>query len=454
MSKKTEVEWPADRLERRPIESLIPYVFNAKTHPDDQIARIVESMKTWGWTIPCLISEDGSIIAGHGRILAAKKMGLKEAPCLVAVGWSQEMKDAYCIADNQLTVSPWDKDLLSKNVKSLMERDFDLRLLGFNEQELTGLLVHATPIGLTDPDVAPGLPENPITVEGDVWVLQSGYGLTHRIICGDCTDGSVVGAVLGDIRPHLMVTDPPYGVNYDASWRNAVIRENGTRVGARAIGKVQNDDRADWHEAWALFPGFVAYVWHGALQSSTVQHSLEVAGFAVRSQIVWIKSQFVISRGNYHGQHEPAYFAVRGDNDHWNERYAEEHELAAYAVKKGGTAAWEGGRKQSTVWMIDKPQKSETGHSTQKPVECMARPIRNNSSAGQAVYEPFCGSGTTIIAGEMYGRAVLACELSPQYVDISVSRWCRFTGRKAVRESDGFVWDGVYQEQAVERKTE
>jgi site-specific DNA-methyltransferase (adenine-specific) len=221
-------------------------------------------------------------------------------------------------------------------------------------------------------------------------------------------------------------------------------------VGARAVGKVQNDDRADWTEAWALFPGFVAYVWHGALQAATVQSSLERAGFQVRSQIVWVKSQFVISRGHYHGGHEPVYFAVKGSDDHWNERYAEEHVLAAYSVRAGKTAAWEGGRKQSTVWMIDKPQKSETGHSTQKPVECMARPMRNNSSAGQPVYEPFCGSGTTIIAGEMYGRPVLACELSPQYVDVAVSRWCKFTGRKAVRERDGFVWDGVYEEAPVE----
>lgn len=181
------------------------------------------------------------------------------------------------------------------------------------------------------------------------------------------------------------------------------------------LGLVLNDDRADWREAWALFPGDVAYVWHADLHVSSVQTSLEASGFAIRSQLIWVKDCFALSRGDYHWQHEPCW----------------------YAVRKGKTGHYVGGRKQTTVWGIDKPQKSETGHSTQKPVECMKRPIENNSSPGQAVYEPFSGSGTTIIACEMTGRCCYAIELSPAYVDVAVKRWQDFTGQKAVHAVTG-----------------
>jgi DNA modification methylase len=187
-----------------------------------------------------------------------------------------------------------------------------------------------------------------------------------------------------------------------------------TRVAARATGKVLNDDRADWREAWALFPGDVAYVWHGALHAATVAESLEAAGFGIRSQIVWDKGRLVLGRGDYHWQHEPCW----------------------YAVRKGAKGHWAGDRKQTTVWQIPHT-KSETGHGTQKPVACMQRPIENNSSAGQAVYEPFSGSGTTIIAAEITGRSCHAIELSPAYVDVAVLRWQAFTGGMAVLEGDG-----------------
>jgi DNA modification methylase len=205
-----------------------------------------------------------------------------------------------------------------------------------------------------------------------------------------------------------MVTDPPYGVNYRPEWRNEVMREDGSKVTARATGQVLNDDQADWQEAWALFPGDVAYVWHGALHAGTVAESLVSAGFAIRSQIIWDKTRLVIGRGDYHWQHEPAW----------------------YAVRKGKVGHWSGDRKQTTVWSISH-LKSETGHGTQKPVDCMKRPIENNSSPGQAVYEPFSGSGTTIIAAEMTGRCCLAVELSPAYVDVAIRRWQAFTGEIA-----------------------
>ena len=237
----------------------------------------------------------------------------------------------------------------------------------------------------------------------------------HRLSCGDSTERETVERALGGVRPHLMVTDPPYGVSYAADWRNQVLRPNGTPIGGRAVGKVTNDDRADWGTAWALFPGDVVYVWHADRYSPEVAASLAKHGFEMRALIVWGKNQMVISRGHYHSQHEPCW----------------------YAVRKNATGHWSGDRKQTTLWQIDKPRKSETGHSTQKPVECMRRPIENNSSPGQAVYEPFCGSGTTIIAAEMTGRSCLAIELSPAYVDVGVLRWQAFTGEQATHEETG-----------------
>ena len=212
-----------------------------------------------------------------------------------------------------------------------------------------------------------------------------------------------------------MVTDPPYGVEYDPDWRNKAVRSNGAAIGGRATGVVLNDERADWAAAWNLFPGDVAYVWHAGLFAGVVQASLETSGFQMRSQIVWAKSNFAIGRGDYHWKHEPCW----------------------YAVRKGATGRWEGDRSQTTVWEIAKPAKSETGHGTQKPVECMKRPIENNSKPGDAIYEPFSGSGTTIIAAEMTGRRAFAIELNPLYVDVAVRRWQEFTGETAILEADG-----------------
>jgi DNA modification methylase len=243
----------------------------------------------------------------------------------------------------------------------------------------------------------------------------------HRLLCGDATKDSHVSLALAGVRPHLMVTDPPYGVAYDANWRNDAVQAGVGRgaPGGQAVGKVSNDDRSDWRDAWTLFPGDVAYVWHAAVHAVAVAESLQGSEFDIRAQIIWAKNHIAISRGHYHWQHEPCW----------------------YAVRKGGTGHWSGDRKQTTLWQIDKPTKSETGHSTQKPVECMKRPIENNSSPGQAVYEPFCGSGTTIIAAEMTGRTCHAIELNPQYVDVAVLRWQAFSGQAAVLERTGQTFE-------------
>jgi DNA modification methylase len=261
----------------------------------------------------------------------------------------------------------------------------------------------------------PAVPATPVSVPGDLWQLGA-----HRLICGDSTSADVVGRLLYNVRPLLMVTDPPYGVEYDPSWRNAAGAAR-----TRRTGKVLNDDRADWREAWALFPGDVAYVWHGALHSATVAESLAAAGFAIRSQIIWAKDRVVLSRGDCHWQHEPCWYSVRAR----------------------GKGHWAGDRKQTTLWSIaNRDQDADTVHGTQKPVECMRRPILNSSSPGQAVYEPFMGSGTTLIAAETTGRVAFGVELNPAYVDVAVERWQAFNGRVAFLDGDGRSFDEVKAE--------
>jgi DNA modification methylase len=374
------------------------------------VAQIAASIREFGFINPVILDGDKGIIAGHGRVLAARKLKLKEVPALEVSGLSEAQKRAYILADNKLALNAgWDSDLLKVELSELQTDGFDIDLIGFNADELAKLLADPTE-GLTDPDEVPEPPVNPVTVLGDTWVLGK-----HRLRCGDSTVATDVEALLAGVNPHLMVTDPPYGVAYDPNWRNDADRANGKKIGARATGKVLNDDKADWREAWALFPGDVAYVWHAGLYAGVVADSLTACDFKLRSQIVWAKSNFAIGRGDYHWQHEPCW----------------------YAVREKATGHYAGDRKQTTLWKIDKPAKSETGHGTQKPVECMKRPIENNSSPGQAVYEPFSGSGTTIIAGEMTGRCIYAMELSPEYVDVAIKRWQDFTGQDAKLESTG-----------------
>jgi DNA modification methylase len=323
---------------------------------------------------------------------------------MVARGWSQAQKRAYVIADNKLTDNAgWDDALLKLEVADLASMGFDLPLIGFSEQELARL-TGSNP-GLTDPDEVPEPPLVPVAQRGDTWRLGR-----HRLVCGDATNTADVRQALAGVEPSLMVTDPPYGVDYDPEWR----KRAGVNLNPGKLGHVENDDRADWREAWALFPGDVAYCWHAGRHASTVEASLEAAGFEIRAQIIWAKDRFALSRGDYHWQHEPCW----------------------YAVRKGRRGHWAADRSQTTLWHVRAREDDGHGHGTQKPVECMRRPIENNSSPGQAVYDPFVGSGTTIIAAEMTARACHALEINPAYVDVAILRWQAFTGEKA-RNEDG-----------------
>ncbi|WP_348271231.1 site-specific DNA-methyltransferase [Devosia sp. YR412] len=297
--------------------------------------------------------------------------------------------------------------MLRTELADLGELGFDLPLTGFSAVELGKLLPN---ISEGDAEFLPAVPEHAVSRLGDLWILGD-----HRIICGDSTDAAVVAELLAGAKPHLMVTDPPYGVDYDPEWRARAEVSSSDR-----LGKVENDHRADWREAWALFPGEVAYVWHAGIYAINVAESLQSTGFSLRSQIIWAKPRLVLSRGHYHWQHEPCW----------------------YAVREGGQGHWQGLRDQTIIWAIDgASEDQDTRHSTQKPVECMRRPMRNNSKAGDTVYEPFSGSGTTIIAAEIEKRRCLAVELSPEYVDLAVLRWQAFTGNLATLDGEGSFLD-------------
>jgi DNA modification methylase len=240
------------------------------------------------------------------------------------------------------------------------------------------------------------------TAAGQAWQIGP-----HRLVCGDSTDEGLTRRLWGDNSPEMMVTDPPYGVEYDPAWRNVVKRQDGSLVGATATGIVHNDETCDWRAVWAVFPGDVAYVWHSAIHSAEVHDSLTASDFAIRSQIIWAKQQFVIGRGDYHWQHEPCW----------------------YAVRKGAVGHWGGDRTQATIWQIDAPSgwrqvtegpDAHSIHSTQKPIECMARPIRNHDI--KTVYDPFCGSGTTLVACEQLGRVGYGVEIDPGYVAVTLER--------------------------------
>ena len=387
-------------VELRPLDAVRPYANNPRQN-DDAVEAVAESIRRFGFRQPIVVDADGVIVAGHTRYRAAQRLGLATVPVHVATDLTADEVRAYRLADNKTAeLASWDTSMLSIELDALRGAGIDWTLLGFDEEELAKLLAPAGTEGLTDPDAFPEKPVDPVTKPGELWLLGK-----HRLLCGDSTSAPDVARLLDGAVPTLMVTDPPYGVEYDPEWRmDAGLTGNTARM-----GKVMNDDRADWTEAWKLFPGDVAYVYHAGVFASTVQQSLERAGFAIRAQIIWAKDRLALSRGDYHWQHEPCW----------------------YAVREGGKGHRTDDRTQTTLWSIPARDDAGHGHGTQKPVECMERPVRNHLA--DTVYEPFAGSGTTVIACERTGRACIAMELDPGYCDVIVRRWEEFTGKKAER---------------------
>ncbi len=399
------------------IEGFPAYAVSDGGRVQRAIDSVAASLKEFGWRQPIVVDSKGVIIVGHVRRLAAIHNGWKEAPVHVATDLTAAQIRAYRLMDNRShDEASWDLDILRVEMLELRTLELDLGLTGFSSRELDALLKADSP----SEDDVPAPPQEIVTQPGDVWTMGK-----HRLLCGDSTDPATVALAIGAAKPSIMVTDPPYGVSYDPQWRlDAGVHKPWQK---RAEGVVRNDDRADWRETWKLFPGDIAYIWHGGLHSAAVCLSIESASFEVRSQIIWAKKNLVMGRGAYHWQHEPCW----------------------YAVRKGSKANWRGDRKQSTVWAMENMHVSQgnvddgkADHSTQKPVECMRRPILNHTKSGDAVYDPFLGSGTTLVACELTGRTCIGIDVEPKYVDMAVARWMKITGKQAVNQDGVCFPDG------------
>lgn len=400
-----------ENIEQIAVSSLIAYAGNPRKN-DHAVEAVAAAIKRFGFRVPVLAKSDGSLIDGHLRVKAAKHLGMEEVPAVLCDDLSEADIKALRISINRMAeLAEWDAELLNAELEGLAAEGFSIEDLGFDAAALEEL---GADLGLEEKPELDAEPQIDKAEElrakwgvepGQLWELGD-----HRLLCGDSTKKEDVEKALGGASPMLMVTDPPYGVNYDASWRVEAGVNKPWQT--RAEGKVENDDKADWTETWELFNGSVAYVWHGGLHAKVVAESLQTSDFAIRSQIIWAKPSLVMGRGHYHWQHEPCW----------------------YAVRKNETGIWKGDRKQATVWDIANMHRTQgsvddgkTFHSTQKPVECMARPIRNHDS--EFVYEPFSGSGTTIIACEQLGRKRRAIEISPAYVAVALQRWADATGK-------------------------
>ena len=382
---------------------------NVRRHPDRNIQTIVASLKRFGQQKPIVVTKEGIVIAGNGTLQAARHLGWKQIE-IVRTGLTGSDATAYAIADNRTAeLAEWDDDALAQTLAALQIEDEALALdTGFDAKDIDALL---SPDEVTEDEV-PEPPADPITKPGDLWLLGE-----HRLLCGDSTKAEDVERLMAGAKAGMMVTDPPYGVNYDPSWRVTETEKQGWSSDGYSLGKVENDSVADWSAAWSLFAGDIAYVWHASLLIPLVWKSLCDSGLEVRSLIVWAKQLPNFSRGHYHWQHEPC----------------------VYMVRKGSTASWVGDRKQTTVWSIQNhagyAQKDDgkTIHATQKPIECMARPMRNHEA--ELIYDPFLGSGTTLIAAEQLDRKCYGMEISPAYCDVIVKRWETLTGKKATLEA-------------------
>ena len=425
-SKITPQAWPAAQVEMWQVADLVPYAKNARQHPPEQIDQIAASMERFGFTIPMLVAEDGTIIAGHGRLMAAAQLGLAEVPVMVARGWSEEDRRLYTLADNRLAeIAEWDPEMLRIEIGELRE-DFgieDMSLIGFSAEDLAEILPDAlidTTGGLTDPDDVPEVPEAPVTRPGDVWLMGK-----HRLLCGDSTVATDVQKVLGDVKADLCFCDPPYNVDYAGG------------VGAEKAGKgrrIKNDSLGDGfgqflYDACVLINAHTdgaVYICMSSSELQTLQAAFKSAGGHWSTFIIWAKDRFTLGRADYQRQYEPI----------------------LYGWPEGVKRHWCGDRDQGDVWNIERPHKNDL-HPTMKPVALVERAIRNSSRKGDLVFDPFGGSGTTLIAAEKTGRHASLIELDPKYVDVIVRRWQVFTGETAVLESSGQSFDDLHSGETV-----
>ncbi len=394
-----------------PVERLIPYARNARTHSDEQVAQIAASIAEFRWTNPILAGSDGIIIAGHARLLAARKLGMTEVPVIVLDYLTETQRRALVLADNRLALNAgWDEEMLRVELEAIREDDYDLRMIGFTDDELADLLTEPEEVqaGNTDDDAVPEEQETAVTAVGDIWLLGD-----HRLLCGDSTQMEAVEKVLAGGLADMVFTDPPYNVNYGATMKDK-LRGNKR--------KIANDNLGDDFERFlydaclnilAVTKGAV-YICMSSSELHTLEKAFREAGGHWSTFVIWAKNTFTMGRSDYQRQYEPILYGWKEGTDHY----------------------WCGARDQGDVWFVKKPVANDL-HPTMKPVELVERAIRNSSKGRDTVLDPFGGSGTTLIACEKAGRAARLIELEPKYCDVIIRRWQEFTGREATLDGDG-----------------
>jgi len=393
--------------------NLVPYENNSRTHSKEQVEQIKRSMTEFGFTNPILIDENNGIIAGHGRLQAAQELGIKLVPTILLEGLTEAQRKAYVIADNNLALNAgWDLDVLKLEIEGLGELDFDIDLLGFDDDFLAGLMEEEPADGLTDEDEVPELEDDPVTVEGDVWILGN-----HRLMCGDSTKIDAVEKLMDGQKADLWLTDPPYNVAYEGKTKDAL--------------KIQNDSQSDLDfrqflrdcyvaADFVMKEGAVFYIWHADSEGYNFRGAAMDAGWKVRQCLIWKKQTLVMGRQDYHWKHEPC----------------------LYGWKEGAGHLWAADRKQTTILEFDRPSKS-VEHPTMKPVELFEYQLLNNTKGSDLVLDSFGGSGTTMIAAEKNNRYSRLMELDPKYCDVIIKRWQDFTGKEAVLESNGKTYSNL-----------
>lgn len=378
------------KIEQIQTDKLIPYARNSRTHSDEQVAQIMASIKEFGFTNPVLIDEDGQIIAGHGRTVAAQRLQMKAVPCIRLSHLTPAQKKAYVIADNKLALNAgWDNEMLKIELGELKEEDFDLSLTGFDDDELNALLAQAVEEGLTDEDAVPEAPEEPKTKLGDIYQLGR-----HRLMCGDSTSIDAVEKLMDGQKADMVFTDPPYGVDYKGI-------NNDSKDGLEDLL------RGAFGNYFAVSKsGASIYCFHSD-RCADIFHAVFREFFHFSSMIIWAKNSLTLSQTDYQSQHEPC----------------------LYGWMDNGAHSWYSDRKQTSLWRFDKEK--VIGHTTPKPVALLEKAVTNSSKGGDLVIDLFGGSGSTLIAAEKTGRNCYMMELDPKYCDVIVKRWEDFTGKKA-----------------------
>jgi DNA modification methylase len=407
----------ARHIEHWPVDRLVPYARNPRTHSEAQVAQIAASIREFGFNNPILVDTQSGIVAGHGRLLAARKLQLEQVPVIVLDHLNEAQKRAYILVDNRLAENAgWDEELLRCELATLEAQDFNLDLIGFDDEELARLLYDQDAVqGLTDEDAIPEVPDSSVSVRGDLWLLGD-----HKLLVGDATRREDVDRLMAGDKADLIFTDPPYNVEYEGYTEDRLTIQ-GDRMTAEEFQKFLST--VCHHYRQIAKPGASLYMCHASLWQREFQNALEEAGFEIRCQIIWAKNTFAWGFGRYKFQHEPLFYAhVAGQKD-----------------------CWYGNKSQSTLWPENKPAANRI-HPTAKPVELMERALINSSKAGDLVVDLFGGSGSTLIACERQLRRARLMEIDPRYADCIVRRWQEYTGGQAVLEANNRTFDGLAQE--------